>query len=1183
MPYKMRKIRGQDLYKVINTETGEEKSKGSTKEDAKKQLRLLKGLERKELKGGKLKASQIKDVIDLSYNKEKKDAPKGYEIDPELSNGRVKVYKDLNSDQVIVAHRGSRGMKDWLDNVRYGLTGNIKNTETYKKHEAKHQKALDKYGADNVIAVGHSRAGKYVEELNKDTPVKEVITYNKASGVSDLFRKNPSNQTDIRTGIDVVSALAPIQRSYNKVITIPSKTFNPLIAHGTNALGALGDKLFGKGFKPSSMRVGDMRKFIKLYKKSKGEKMTGGSRLGKKELVDMMSDLRNDDDFDEMVGGSIWTDFIKDFSAKHSLKYACALSKYKEPLKKAYKLFKEKKEWFEPMKMDSGDITDAPKAEEPKETPNIQMKIEEVVKPSQPSQVSLPPLQSERELLLLTYKIAELKDILAGYKVKGVSKMKKDDMIKAILQQEGIKEGVKWGSKNWLLQDLKDATRCNDPTDITGVKSLRFTLAKNEEKLKKEMDKTPKDRQQITLIKNNIERLKNEVKKCEMLLSRDLEKEFEGSGLMGGSIWTDFVKDYAKKMNTTYGCALSDVAIKPAYRLFKDGKEWFFPKVSKEIETQTDDEFVEPEPAPAPQNIEPEINEIEKKIEELKAVGEAKGAVSYNPSVLITDIAFINLLEKYGAKCIVSNVNVSSRDKLYSIEVGIDIKNAKTWSFPQFFADNLGRILKDCVDRGVQIIAIPLSLKFGSSNSGHANMLIYRPFKRVVERFEPHGQFYGNSVADDKIFNDHLRELFEVKMKPVLGDIRYREPREICPFPKGFQSLESSLKGLAREGGGFCSMWSFFLAEMVFLNPDKSTKEVIEEVFKITKEDPSYLKSVIRGYVIEIEKTLDELLKKVKAPGFRFGGKDAYRQVRDNESALLAWLTQLIFDTGKYSDAPPQFEPLPDVEVVKKDEKEKLIETYQDKIKSLSVKQLNNIYGLYGLRGHTGKKEDIINRLVRSLEEDRLAKFGATGLGDLDVILEEELYKNSNRLPRDYFIKKRDERQALSGGKKPNIGKAFKNFGKSVDKAFKPVGKAFDTATQGLAQGAIYANPMMWALKDKTTSKLMGDLGEVTNDYLLPAVVSAGKPIYDATAMGASTLLTGNPILGKALADSLWDNMVAKPGYDPRERQKSELLGEVSEIVGKTLAKPIGSAISGVPPTPEKVGKGRFTRDKIRF
>jgi len=74
-----------------------------------------------------------------------------------------------------VAHRGSKGIRDWIDNVRYGLTGQMNTTETFKKHEKKHQKAIDKYGAENVIAIGHSRAGKYVENLNEKQPMKEVI------------------------------------------------------------------------------------------------------------------------------------------------------------------------------------------------------------------------------------------------------------------------------------------------------------------------------------------------------------------------------------------------------------------------------------------------------------------------------------------------------------------------------------------------------------------------------------------------------------------------------------------------------------------------------------------------------------------------------------------------------------------------------------------------------------------------------------------------------------------------------------------------------------------------------------------------------------------------------------------------------------------------------------------------
>jgi hypothetical protein len=161
------------------------------------------------------------------------------------------------------------------------------------------------------------------------------------------------------------------------------------------------------------------------------------------------------------------------------------------------------------------------------------------------------------------------------------------------------------------------------------------------------------------------------------------------------------------------------------------------------------------------------------------------------------------------------------------------------------------------------------------------------------------------------------------------------------------------------------------------------------------------------------------------------------------------------------------------------------------------------------------------------------------------------------------FINEGTNPYGVRGGKKPNIGKAFKKVGSDVSKAFKPVSKGLETAGHTLGQGAIYANPMMWALSDKGTSKKMGELGLITNDYLLPAVVSAGKPIYDATAMGASTMLTGNPMLGKMAADTLWNEMVAKKGIDPRDRQKSKELGAVSSILGQAATKPYTAAFGG--------------------
>lgn len=786
-----------------------------------------------------------------------------------------------------------------------------------------------------------------------------------------------------------------------------SNKYNPFRDAGETSFGQFTREIFSPAFAKGKMnlkalRVGAMRKYIKEFNKKKGIKLTGGSQVKKRDLVSTIKGLMADPDIDEMVGGSIWTDFVKEFSAKHSLKYACALSKYKEPLKKAYKLFKEKKDWYEPMKKEGSVGTT-----EPASTPAPAPSTAPAPTPAPAPAKKLPPIMSEREISLLNMKTADLKEILKG--TKGLAKMKKEDLVSLILAKEGIASGVRWGDKPYLLQELKDAHRCNDPNDtFGGLHHLKKKLEgdyKRLEKLKAQPATTWKEKDDkhtdIYLIKDIISDVEKRISRCEGLLSRDLQAEYEGSGVIsGGNRWTDFVKDFAKKNDTTYGCALSDIAIKPAYRLFKEGKEWWFPK-TKEMETQTDD-FVEPTPIPAPENIEPKVNVIEEKLEKLKQVGEAKGAVSYSPFSMITNVAFVNLLLKYGGKCIVA-------DTTHMINIGISVNSVKSKTSILYY--KLGETLRDCINRGVEIIAIPLFLMFGSSNGGHANMLIYRPFKRIVERYEPHGISYGNSTADDKSFNEQLKVIFEKNLTSYIGEVRYKPPIEICPSPKGFQSLESQLKGISGEGGGFCSMWSFFFTEMVFLNPEKSTKEIITEVLNLTKSEPAYLKSVIRGYVVEIEKSLDELLKRLGARGYSF--KEKYEPMRTNKDALFAWLSRAIFDSGKYKQAPPQFEPLPDVEIQEKSDVDKLMQTYRDKLAGLKVNELQNIYFLYMLRTTAKKKDDIIDGIIKGLSSQNWAKMGATGLEDIDVILEDELYKGDNwkKVKRDYFIKKRDERK----------------------------------------------------------------------------------------------------------------------------------------------------------------------------
>ena len=200
--------------------------------------------------GNGMNANLLKEFIDLSYKGNTSIAPEGYSIDTPLSDSRVKVYtkNGSNNKNVVVTHRGSVGLDDWLDNASYLFKGKVKGTKTYNLHRERHKKAVEKYGAKNIIAIGHSRAGLYIQELQKEFPIKENITYNKASGFFDIGRKNDANQTDIRVGNDFVSLLAPLQRNTNAIVKIDG-TKNPLdfnSAHQSSEIDKLGTTFVGK-------------------------------------------------------------------------------------------------------------------------------------------------------------------------------------------------------------------------------------------------------------------------------------------------------------------------------------------------------------------------------------------------------------------------------------------------------------------------------------------------------------------------------------------------------------------------------------------------------------------------------------------------------------------------------------------------------------------------------------------------------------------------------------------------------------------------------------------------------------------------------------------------------------------------------------------------------------------------
>jgi hypothetical protein len=233
---------------------------------------------------------------------------------------------------------------------------------------------------------------------------------------------------------------------------------------------------------------------------------------------------------------------------------------------------------------------------------------------------------------------------------------------------------------------------------------------------------------------------------------------------------------------------------------------------------------------------------------------------------------------------------------------------------------------------------------------------------------------FGNSIREDNSINNQLKEIFEIKLNEyTYGPLRYVPPLEICPYAKGFQSLESDLKGLRIEGGGFCGMWSLFFMEMVLNNPTKTTIEILDKVMNITEQKPEYLKDIIRGYVIGTEKELDKTAKFLKKEGFSFYTENKLSRERKKTIDLNDTLTQefilnFMFETEKEQREKKEFKILPEPKQL--GEEQLLRNDYFNKLNSLTKQKLINIPKFFGLGRtrfkQTLTKDEIITVLIES-------------------------------------------------------------------------------------------------------------------------------------------------------------------------------------------------------------------------
>ena len=232
-------------------------------------------------KGGALSAKDLKTLLNKSYDKKPKDHG-DWKVDKSLSGQRVQVYHNPKTNETVVAHRGTKGIHDIGNDIKYLFGSDLKDTKRYKHSENIQKLAEEKYGSKNISTIGHSLGAK-LSEVGRNT--KEIINLNKATGIQDLGKKTPENEYNVRTKLDPVSALLPLKKADN-VLTIPSKTFNPLAEHTVDVLDRVDpNKMIGKGH-VKKMKVKDLKEVIKKLPKVKGEPRFKVGKKSKSELVD---------------------------------------------------------------------------------------------------------------------------------------------------------------------------------------------------------------------------------------------------------------------------------------------------------------------------------------------------------------------------------------------------------------------------------------------------------------------------------------------------------------------------------------------------------------------------------------------------------------------------------------------------------------------------------------------------------------------------------------------------------------------------------------------------------------------------------------------------------------------------------------------------------------------------------
>jgi hypothetical protein len=244
----------------------------------------------KKIYGHGLQPQLLKEFLNESYVKpnERKNDIYGYIRDESIGGNYGAVYFNFEKNEGVVVHRGTDiTLGDWKNNLIYADNlNNYVKTDRFRIAKKIQDIAESKYGAFNLITIGHSQGGLLANLLGGNS--KETIIFNPAM----KLEKTRPNMTIVRSDKDLVSLAVPIRKKYhetlgkyltpqksrnyrrdrkNDVIIKNDSWSNVINNHDMQILDQLdNNQIIGKGIKLKKKTNNNWINHVKLIQKKKG-------------------------------------------------------------------------------------------------------------------------------------------------------------------------------------------------------------------------------------------------------------------------------------------------------------------------------------------------------------------------------------------------------------------------------------------------------------------------------------------------------------------------------------------------------------------------------------------------------------------------------------------------------------------------------------------------------------------------------------------------------------------------------------------------------------------------------------------------------------------------------------------------------------------------------------------------